>query len=117
MVVVLLPFKLIATVVLYILKIVFKTISFIVFGCSLPFVLLSDIIGTILGLISAVGLAGMFICWRFGDLDGKTVLICAFTFGILSALFLAAEDIAAAIEEKLSDASDFFGYLIADMWT
>lgn len=58
----------------------------------------------------------MLFAWRFGDLEGKYVIGCTIILGILSALFFAAEDIAAAIELKLEGASEFFEDLISDMW-
>ena len=116
MAVALLPIKAIATLVLFVLKTIFHLLSFLVLGFSLPFVLLSEALGSLLGIFSAVCLAAMLYAWRFGDLDGKTVLLCSFALGLLSALFFAAEEIAAAIEEKLSATSEFFGDLISDMW-
>lgn len=116
MAVALFPLKLIATVVLFILKSIFQILSFIVLGCSLPFVLLSKVLGSLIGVFSALGLAVMLFAWRFGDLEGKYVIGCAAILGLLSALFFAAEEIAAAIEIKLESASEFFGDLILDMW-
>ena len=60
-------------------------------------------------------LGAILFAWRFGDLDGKSVLICSFALGLLSALFFAAEEIAAAIDLKIESASEFFGDLISDM--
>lgn len=110
------PFKIIATIILFILKLTANLLSFLVFGGSLPFIKLADIIGGLIGLIDTVGLAAMLLCWHFGDLDGITVLIASITLGILSALFLAAEDIAMFIEDILDSAADFFVELIENMW-
>lgn len=115
MAVALFPFKAIATIVLFVLKTVFHILSFVVLGCSLPFVLLSEMLGSLLGVFSALCLGAMLFAWRFGDLDGKTVLLCSFALGLMSALFFAAEEIAAAIELKLECASEFFGDLISDI--
>lgn len=116
MAVVLFPIKAIATIVLFVLKTVFHILSFVVLGCSLPFVLLSEMLGSLLGVFSALCLGAMLFAWRFGDLEGKYIIGCAAILGLLSALFFAAEEIAAAIELKLESASEFFGDLITDMW-
>ena len=92
-------------------------LSFVVLGCSLPFIWLSGLIGELIGIIATLGLAAMLLCWYFGDLDGKTVLITTFSLGIISALFLASEQIAAAIENALLAISEFFSELIGYMWT
>ena len=114
--VILFPLKTAATFVLFILKTVFNVTSFLVLGCSLPFVLLSEVLGSLIGFFSALGLAVMLFAWRFGDLEGKYVIGCTAILGLLSALFFAAEEIAAAIQCKLESASEFFGDLISDMW-
>lgn len=110
------PLKLIATVILYLIKIVFSTVSFLVFAFSLPFVKLAEILGGLLLLITSVGIGAMLLCWYFGSVDGKTVLVVGCTFGLVSALLFASEDIAGFIYDKLEDASFFIDDLIEDMW-
>ena len=117
MAIILLPFKLLATIILFVLKIAFGAVAFIAYAIAIPFVMLSEIFGSLLAVFSALGVGAMILCWRFGDLDGKTVIIAALVLGMLCALLFTAETFAAAIEEKLSSASDFFGDLIEDIWT
>ena len=92
-------------------------LSYIVLGCSLPFVLLSEWLGSLIGVLSGLCLIAMFFAWRFGDLEGKYVIGCTAILGLLSALFFGAEEIATAIQCKLDSVSEFFGDLIYDMWT
>lgn len=116
MVIVLFPLKIIATIILFVLKVTLNAAAFIVFAFSLPFVYLSEILGGFLAILAAVGVGAMLLCWRFGDLDGKTVLIVTFSLGLLSALLMAAEEITEFIEDKLASVSEFFSDLIEDMW-
>ena len=88
---VLFPLKLIATIVLFILKISFSILSFLALAFSFPFVLLSDLLGGLIALISAVGLGAMLLCWCFGSFDGKTLLIITFFTGLLSAFFVTVK--------------------------
>ena len=110
------PLKLIATIILFTLKIVFSSASFLVVAFSLPFVKLAELLGGLLLLITSVGLGAMLICWHSGSLDGKTMLIVAFTFGLISALLFAAEAIAEFICDKIDDLIFLFDTLIEDMW-
>ena len=116
MVVILFPLKATATIVLFFLKTLFNLLSYIVLGCSLPFVLLSEWLGSLIGVLSGLCLIAMLFAWRFGDLEGKYVIGCTAILGLLSALFFAAEEIATAIQCKLDSVSDFFGDLISDIW-
>lgn len=116
MLIVLFPLKIIATIILFVLKVTLNAAAFIVFAFSLPFVYLSEILGGFLAILAAVGVGAMLLCWRFGDLDGKTVLIVTFSLGLLSALLMAAEEITEFIEDKLASVSEFFSDLIEDMW-
>ena len=116
MVVLLFPLKATATIVFFFLKTLFNLLSYIVLGCSLPFVLLSEWLGSLIGVLSGLCLIAMLFAWRFGDLEGKYVIGCTAILGLLSALFFAAEEIAAAIQCKLESVSEFFADLISDMW-
>ena len=82
-----------------------------IFVFSIPFMILSEIFGYLLGMISALGLVTILFAWRFGDLEGKHVIGCTAILGLLSALFFAAEEIAAAIQCKLERVSEFFADL------
>ena len=114
--IVLFPLKFIGTIILFILKMIFSLASFLVVAFSLPFVKLAEIVGGLLLLITSVGLGAMLLCWYSGSLDGKTVLIVAFTFGLISALLFAAEAIAEYICDKIDDLLFLFDSLIDDMW-
>lgn len=114
--IVLFPLKLIGTIILFILKMIFSLASFLVVAFSLPFVKLAELLGGLLLLITSVGLGAMLLCWYSGSLDGKTVLIVAFTFGLISALLFAAEAIAEFICDKIDDLLFLFDSLIEDMW-
>lgn len=91
-------------------------LSYIVLGCSLPFVLLSEWLGSLIGVLSGLCLIAMLFAWHFGDLEGKYVIGCTAILGLLSALFFGAEEIATAIQCKLDSVSEFFGDLISDIW-
>lgn len=110
------PLKLTATIILFILKIVFSAASFLVLAFSLPFVMLAEMVGGLLLLFTSVSLGAMLLCWYFGSFDGKTVLIVAFFLGLISTLLLAAEAIAEFICGKMDDIALLCDSLIGDMW-
>ncbi len=114
--IILFPLKLTATIILFILKIVFTAASFLVQAFSLPFVHLADMVGAFLLILTSACIGIMLLCWYFGSLDGKTVLIVGFTFGLISGLLFAVEYIALFISGKMDDAAFFCEGLIEDIW-
>lgn len=114
--VVLFPLKLMTTILLFILKMVFSLLSFLAVAISLPFVMVADLLGTLLSLITTLGVLAMIICWCSGNIDGKTLLVVSFIMGILIALLFAAESIAEYISDRFNDVTFFIEGLIDNIW-
>lgn len=114
--VLLIPFKLVISIVCFVLKIVFKLLSLAILVVFTPFVLVATYIGVWFSGLSVIGIIAAWVSYKTGTMDlsaSWTITIFSLMF---SALLLFSSDICDFLRDKADDISDFFGDIAEEIW-
>lgn len=112
----LIPFKLVISIVCFALKIVFWLFSIIIMVIMTPFALVATIVGTILSIGTVASVIYAWFQYSAGNMEKKEFFTILIVFPIVSALFFFSCEIRDFIYEKAQDISEFFGDKAEEIW-
>lgn len=116
MAIALFPFKIIATIIIFLVIAVIKTANFIIVLILTPLDILSDWLRWIFGIMTAVSVIGLIYAYLQGDISLMLMISTLLGCGIIDFIFMAPELIMDFLSDIAEDICFFLDDIREDMW-
>lgn len=116
MAIALFPFKIIATIIIFLVIAVIKTANFIIVLILTPLEILSDWLRWIFGIMTAVAVLGLIYAYLQGNISLMMMIGTLLGCGIIDFIFMAPELIMDFLSDRAEDICSFLDYIREDMW-
>lgn len=116
MAIALFPFKIIATIIIFLLIAVIKTANFIIVLILTPLDILGDWLRWIFGIMTAVAVLGLIYTYLNGDISLMLMIITLLGCGVIDFIFMAPELIMEFLSDIAEDICLFLDDIREDMW-
>ncbi|MCM1362015.1 MAG: hypothetical protein NC235_08935 [Clostridiales bacterium] len=116
MAIALFPFKIIATIIIFLVIAVIKTANFIIVLILTPLEILSDWLRWIFGIMTAVAVLGLIYAYLQGNISLMMMIGTLLGCGIIDFIFMAPELIMDFLSDIAEDICSFLDDIREDMW-
>lgn len=110
------PLKIIATIVLFLIKAVIKTANFIIVLILTPLEILGDWLGIIFGVMSAIGVIGLILVYLNGDISFMLMIGMFFGLGVIEFILIAPDLIIDFLSDRADDLCFFLDDIMDCIW-
>lgn len=116
MAIVLFPLKIIATIILFLIKAVIKTANFLIVLILTPLEILGDFLSVIFGIMIAIAVFGLILTYLKGDIS-LTLMIGVFLgCGVIEFILIAPDLIIEFLSDRAEDLCFFLDDINEAMW-
>lgn len=116
MAIALFPFKIIATIVIFLLIAAIKTANFIFVLILTPLEILGDWLRLIFGIMTAVAVLGLIYAYLYGNISVTMMIGTLLGCGIIDFIFMCPELIMDFLSDRAEDIYSFLDDIREDMW-
>lgn len=116
MAIALFPFKIIATIIIFLLIAVIKTANFIIVLILTPLEILGDWLRVIFGIMTAIAVIGLIYAYLQGNISLMLMIGTLLGCGIIDFIFMCPELIMDFLSDRAEDICSFLDDIREDMW-